>query len=903
MARGARPLANGGVAEMTGILLPNGRQQFVDINGEPLVGGKVYFYTAQDLVTPKDTYQNAALTIPNTNPVVLDARGQAIIFGSGYYWQVLKDALGNTIWTGELAGNAQTSAEVTFLQSGAGAVTRTVQAVLRENHLSALDFGADNTGATDTVAALQLMSNEALASGKRMFMPPGIYKIGSRWNIEASELVMHPGAQIRCDAADATTWTNGALRISGGAKVFGGTIYTTGAALSSNGTLVSIVNGELDGVTLWNQLFTGIAIAGPARVANCVVNGGGYRSVLVALTAAGTVVLDSVVAYNTGVLYVNKVWSGVVALAGRSFFIASSFGTTSKFQILNCESNYVYGSALWVSDPGSPAISNVLIDGFKSSYAGYYVDAGGTPIQGSQSGTAIELASTAGAVVQNCVVYAPLGYCLANFYSNDAVLVNNVLTGTLGDPIIALGASDRVIVQGNVLRNGTTGVILGDNDLNPRLVPCNDCQIIGNTFIECTDGAINFMSGDGLLVMNNTIVGGCDSTNWTQGASSLRDAYRMSAAMANRVQSFGNKVSGLITNLWNTMTPVVIIGTGQVGTFQVGERFDVTYTEIGAAPVTVMNAGAVYAANASTPEVTLLTYTLGLNLVSATVTGLTSGAVLVGGTLGVFSVTKPLVALNEGPIAAPYLMAPSTDLYTRTVTLASAVNPQPYLRLIAAATGSRANTGSINVANTTLTGSTALELLDYTPYLSKPDDWYVVCYLKKALGMGAGNINNGILKFGLSSTAASANTFALFYLASQLYWTAKKIGGLNNGDWMPVVLKLSELLDPADAPYTALGYYNITKLNTTSLILGGVAVGNFVVGETVNITAPAVGTGTVVSWDSATSSLELVQASVAYNVGGFDCNGATSSATLTGGTVRTYDLTVTKPVLMNVQEL
>lgn len=78
-------------------LLPNGKQQFIDINGKPLVGGQVFHYEVGTL-TPKNTYQDIGETIPNTNPVILDARGQGAIYGTGNYRQILKDATGVTIW-------------------------------------------------------------------------------------------------------------------------------------------------------------------------------------------------------------------------------------------------------------------------------------------------------------------------------------------------------------------------------------------------------------------------------------------------------------------------------------------------------------------------------------------------------------------------------------------------------------------------------------------------------------------------------------------------------------------------------------------------------------------------------------------------------------------------------------
>lgn len=80
-----------------GSILPNGKTQFIDADGAPLVGGKVYFYIP-GTNTLKTTWQNSLLTIPNSNPVVLDGSGQAVIWGTGAYRQVLTDSDGNTLW-------------------------------------------------------------------------------------------------------------------------------------------------------------------------------------------------------------------------------------------------------------------------------------------------------------------------------------------------------------------------------------------------------------------------------------------------------------------------------------------------------------------------------------------------------------------------------------------------------------------------------------------------------------------------------------------------------------------------------------------------------------------------------------------------------------------------------------
>jgi hypothetical protein len=82
---------------MTATLLPNAKQQFLDGNGKPLAGGSVFFYIP-NTSTFKSTWQDAAQTILNTNPVILDASGEAVIWGSGVYRQVVYDVDGNLIW-------------------------------------------------------------------------------------------------------------------------------------------------------------------------------------------------------------------------------------------------------------------------------------------------------------------------------------------------------------------------------------------------------------------------------------------------------------------------------------------------------------------------------------------------------------------------------------------------------------------------------------------------------------------------------------------------------------------------------------------------------------------------------------------------------------------------------------
>lgn len=78
-------------------LLPMPRAVFYDARGNPLSGGLCYSYVPNAFPTPKQTWMDAAETLPNTNPIVLDADGSCLLYGSGSYTLIVTDALGNQI--------------------------------------------------------------------------------------------------------------------------------------------------------------------------------------------------------------------------------------------------------------------------------------------------------------------------------------------------------------------------------------------------------------------------------------------------------------------------------------------------------------------------------------------------------------------------------------------------------------------------------------------------------------------------------------------------------------------------------------------------------------------------------------------------------------------------------------
>ncbi len=94
---------------MAGALSPLPRQTFFANDGSPLSGGNVYTYAAGTL-TPKTMYSDTALTVPISNPIVLNAAGRPVASAtdatevalyptSGSYKWIVKNSSGSTIWT------------------------------------------------------------------------------------------------------------------------------------------------------------------------------------------------------------------------------------------------------------------------------------------------------------------------------------------------------------------------------------------------------------------------------------------------------------------------------------------------------------------------------------------------------------------------------------------------------------------------------------------------------------------------------------------------------------------------------------------------------------------------------------------------------------------------------------
>lgn len=208
-------------------LTPTPKQQFLDANGNPLAGGKLYSYQA-GTTTPLATYTDESGGTPNANPVILNSRGEASVWlGTSTYKFKLTTSADVEIWTVDnISSNATFAASsgsslVGFLQSGTGATARTVQAKLRDV-VSVQDFGATGNGVTDDTAAIQAALNYLStlpamtgAQGK-LFFPRGAYVFSSTLNIPANTHLIGEGVNFATALVPTASFTGSqAVKVDG----------------------------------------------------------------------------------------------------------------------------------------------------------------------------------------------------------------------------------------------------------------------------------------------------------------------------------------------------------------------------------------------------------------------------------------------------------------------------------------------------------------------------------------------------------------------------------------------------------------------------------------------------------------------------------------------------------------
>ena len=135
--------------------MPQLRAKFTSKLGIPLSGCKVYTYEPNSNILKK-TWLDIDKTVENTNPILLDAAGEADIYLDGLYRIVVKDRFGFVVYDVEKTGtHAEWDASFVVDASGKNQQEiNTTQLFINAEILTPEMFGAVGDGVTDDTQAL-----------------------------------------------------------------------------------------------------------------------------------------------------------------------------------------------------------------------------------------------------------------------------------------------------------------------------------------------------------------------------------------------------------------------------------------------------------------------------------------------------------------------------------------------------------------------------------------------------------------------------------------------------------------------------------------------------------------------------------------------------------------------------
>ena len=380
--------------------------QFLDNNGNPLTGGKLYTYEA-GTTTPQAVYTTSAGNVAHANPIILDAAGRV---PGGEIWLTANldykfslftsaDVLIAT-WDNIVGingtGVATNANAVTYDPAGAGAVSTTVQEKLRTGvDVSVFDFMTaaeiasvqSYSFGTDVTLQCQAALDAAHANNMNVYFPAGGYLVTG---------LTIPGTVDGVGTDD----RNKGMRIygQGFGEPFvhlntGGTVIKSvtdapvlqdilGTASSSNGT-IRIDNIRFDGTSSSEPVVKLTSFYGLSTFHNCVVyqrgTGDGLR-----LGWGATVWVHECYVMNkdwasyalgaarvgTGIAYIPTADNGLVTISKctsrgwlTAYQLAGGAGTAYAACIDKCEASVVYNGAILQSNADKCVVSNSYFEG------------------------------------------------------------------------------------------------------------------------------------------------------------------------------------------------------------------------------------------------------------------------------------------------------------------------------------------------------------------------------------------------------------------------------------------------------------------------------------------------------------------------------------------------------------
>lgn len=273
--------------------LPNGRKQYFDTNGNPLVAGSVAFFIP-NTSTLSTVYQDDQKSVISPNPVTLDAAGTCSVFASGEFREQVKDADGNLISDSVVVAPTPLIISDAMLPVLTAATPADAEAILNPggngsggssgggsigSTLTNLTVNGDQTlnvapiaNPPATFASLSATGNAVSANTREFLVNLGLTSaIGLGGTAGNDKVTLYSGLQAKPGTGD--TWTfNTCLNIDSGAE---GKANHTGIEVDVNNGGASQGNSGTLVTDFGSKVINGISIsgAGPGScTVGCIVN-------------------------------------------------------------------------------------------------------------------------------------------------------------------------------------------------------------------------------------------------------------------------------------------------------------------------------------------------------------------------------------------------------------------------------------------------------------------------------------------------------------------------------------------------------------------------------------------------------------------------------------------------------
>lgn len=344
-------------------LSPLPKMQFFDANGDPLVGGKLYSYAA-GTTTPLATYTSSSGAVSNTNPVILDSRGEANVWlALTPYKFKLTTASDVEIWTVDNVSSGETFGASQWLTSVAG-VNSIIASLTTANFVAysagqTFSFKASNTNTGPVTLNINVLGAKAVTKTGSVALEPGDISTGQivtvvydgvRFQLSNLPNLQAPGVIGSTTASDAT-FTNLAatdLIVSNTVDVSGIAYFHNNIVATDTGTVADIKSISSTDISTSTLEASGSFGYGPT-----------------ALGVGGTV--TQATSRTTGVT-INKVCGQItlfsaIATAGA----AAAFTVTNSFITSSSRQNIVVSLASQGASTGVyiPTVTNITGGSFQ----------------------------------------------------------------------------------------------------------------------------------------------------------------------------------------------------------------------------------------------------------------------------------------------------------------------------------------------------------------------------------------------------------------------------------------------------------------------------------------------------------------------------------------------------------